>query len=226
LIGAYILGSIPTAYLVAKWRRGIDIRRFGSGNVGVSNAVASGTRWTIIIVIVVDLLKGAAPVYLAGIKSIDLPVYQQVAVGAAAIAGHNWTIFLRFSGGRGVLTTIGVLFPLAPWLACALTAFNFLFLPFGHFALGTFIALIFLPILSWFAASLFHIEQSLQLTVGFIAIWLLLITRRLTAPRTEFSSSVSQRELLLNRFLFDRDIKDRKKWLSRTPSEVKPPEKP
>jgi len=138
----------------------------------------------------------------------------------AAICGHNWTIFLRFSGGRGVLTTLGVLFVLVPWLALAALAFNCIFLPPRQFALGTFIALIIIPVLSWFASSLFRIEQSVSLAIGLGAIGLLLFFRRLTAPQTEFSSTVPAGELLLNRLLFDRDIKDRKKWLNRAPPEL------
>jgi acyl phosphate:glycerol-3-phosphate acyltransferase len=220
LIGAYFLGSIPTAYLVTKWRRGIDIRRFGSGNVGLSNAAASGSRWTILIVFGVDFLKGALPVFLTQIKAIDLPVYQQAAVGVAAICGHNWTIFLRFSGGRGVLTTLGVLFVLIPWLALVGLAFNCIFLPSRQFSLGTFIVLIAIPVLSWFANNLFGISQSVSLTLGLTAITLILFIRRLTAPRSEFSTSVSAGELVLNRLLFDRDIRDRAKWLNRKPPEL------
>ena len=224
LVIAYLLGSVPTAYLVAKWRRGIDIRRFGSGNVGLSNAVASGSRWTIFIVISIDFLKGAVPVFLAGSYVIGLPLYQQIIIGLAAICGHNWPIYLRFSGGRGVLTTLGVLFPLVPWLAITALALNCIFLPFRQFALGTFLVLIILPFLSWFTGSLFRIEQSVTLTLGITAIALLLFVRRLTAPRTEFSTTVSAGQLLFNRLLLDRDIRDRKKWLSRKPPEMMPKE--
>ena len=226
LVIAYLLGSIPTAYLVAKWRRGIDIRRFGSGNVGLSNAVASGSRWTIFIVFSIDFLKGAVPVYLAGSNILDLLLYQQIIIGLAAICGHNWPIYLHFSGGRGVLTTLGVLFPLVPWLAITALALNCIFLPFRQFALGTFLVLVILPFLSWFTSGLFRIEQSITLTLGITAIALLLFVRRLTAPRTEFNSSLTTGELMFNRLLLDRDIKDRKKWLSRKPPEKISKEEP
>lgn len=216
LVGAYLLGSVPTAYLVARWRRGIDIRRFGSGNIGASNVLAAGSRWTSLIVIGFDFLKGAAPVALA--RTINMPVYQQVAVGMAAICGHNWTIFLRFSGGRGVLTTLGVVFALAPWLALTLLLINFAFAPFKQFSLGTLVVLILLPVFSWFLANPFHIERSLQLSLGYVAILLLLLVRRLTAPRSELARTVSTRELVICRLFFDRDIKDRKLWLSRRAS--------
>jgi glycerol-3-phosphate acyltransferase PlsY len=224
IIGAYLLGSVPTAYLVAKWRRGIDIRRFGSGNVGAANIVATGSRWSSLIVIIFDLAKGMAPVYVA--QTINLGSYQQVVVGLAAISGHNWPVFLRFSGGRGILTTLGVVFVLAPWLALALTVLAFAWLPFGQFSLGTLIALILLPVLSWFLRGTFGFEEPLTVTLGFVAILLLLIVRRLTAPRTELSATVSQGELIVNRLLFDRDIKDRKAWVKRAPPEMRSVEEP
>ncbi len=219
LIGAYLFGSVPTAYLVARWRRGIDIRRFGSGNIGASNVLAAGSRWTSLIVIGFDFLKGAAPV--AAARILNMPVYQQVTVGVAAICGHNWTVFLRFSGGRGVLTTLGVVFALAPWLALALLLINFAFAPFKQFALGTVVVLIMLPVFSWFLAGPFHIERSLQLSLGYAAILLVLLVRRLTAPRSELARTVSTRELIVYRLFFDRDIRDRRAWLGRGASRVK-----
>jgi acyl phosphate:glycerol-3-phosphate acyltransferase len=213
IMGAYLLGSVPSAYLVAKWRRGIDIRRVGSGNVGVTNVLASGTRWTSIIVVLFDFLKGAFPVYLARI--IGLPVYQQVLVGLVAICGHNWTVFLRFSGGRGVLTALGVIFALTPWLAVTLLIMNFVFAPFRKFAMGTLIVIFLLPILSWFVPGAFHITRSIALSTGYIALFLILVLRRLTAPRSEFADKTPTGELLLNRLLFDRDIRDRDTWVKR-----------
>jgi glycerol-3-phosphate acyltransferase PlsY len=213
LAGAYLLGSVPTAYLVARWRRGIDIRRFGSGNIGAANVVAAGSRWTAVIVVAFDLLKGAAPVYVA--KATNVPVYEQVTVGIAAICGHNWTVFLRFSGGRGILCTLGVLTAFSPLLGAVATLLNFAWAPFKQFALGTVITLSLLPVLSWFLSGVFFIQRSTALTLGFVAILFIAVIRRITAPRTEFSSSLPMRELVTNRLLFDRDIRDRKAWLSR-----------
>jgi glycerol-3-phosphate acyltransferase PlsY len=213
IIGAYLLGSVPTAYLVAKWRRGIDIRRFGSGNVCAANNVAAGSRWSSLIVIVFDLAKGFVPVYIAG--AIRLDSYQQVVIGLAAISGHNWPVFLRFNGGRGILAALGVVFALAPWLALVLTVVAFTWLPFGQFAFGTLLVLLLLPILSWAIPELFGVQRSLVLTLGFAGILLIAVVRRLTAPRT--STGVPAAELVMNRLLFDRDIRDRKAWVSRKP---------
>lgn len=221
VLGAYLLGSVPAAYLVAKWSRGIDIRQFGSGNVGAANVLAFASKWSSVLVIIFDLGKGMVPVYIAACL-IDLPVYQQVIIGLAVIAGHNWPVFLRFSGGRGLLTTLGVVFILAPWLALVLAIGAFAWLPFKQLALGTTCAMVLLPTLSWFLSKPLGIEKSLPLTLGFVAMFLLLVIRRLTAPRTSFTASVPPGELIVNRLLFDRDIRDRKVWISQTRSTEKP----
>lgn len=214
VLGAYLLGSVPTAYLVARWRRGIDLRRFGSGNIGASNVLASGSRWSSLIVIIFDLSKGAIPVLIA--RGVDMPAYQQVVIGLAAISGHNWPVFLHFNGGRGILTTLGVVLALAPWLGVALLVLAFAWIPFGQFALGTLVALMLLPVLSWFFSGVFQVQQSAPLTLGFLAFMMLAVVRRLTANRGRLPSGAQLGEVMLNRFLFDRDIRDRKAWISRT----------
>ncbi len=217
-IGAYLLGSVPAAYLIARWSRGIDVRQYGSGNVGASNVLRlASKRWSI-PVILFDLGKGMLPIYIA--QLIGLQVYQQVIVGLATITGHNWSVFLRFSGGRGILTTLGVVFILAWKLALVLLVIAFAFLPFGQFALGTLIVLTSLPLSSWFISQPFGIEKSLPITLIFVAIPLLAIVRRLTAPQTPFTASVPPAQLFINRLLFDRDIRDRKAWISRVPTDV------
>jgi glycerol-3-phosphate acyltransferase PlsY len=213
LVGGYLLGSVPAAYLAAKWSRGIDIRRHGSGNVGASNVLAAGARWASIPVILFDLGKGMLPVYIAHL--LGLPLYQQVIIGLATIIGHNWPVFLRFNGGRGLLTTVGVIFIFSPWLALIVVVFAYAWAPFKQLSLGSFFALILLPILSWFLSGPLGIERTLTLTLGFVGMFLIAIIRRLTAPRTQLSASVSTPQLLLNRFLFDRDIREREAWLRR-----------
>ncbi len=219
LLGGYLLGSVPAAYLAARWSRSIDIRQYGSSNVGAANVLATVSKQWTIPVIIFDLVKGMAVVYIA--QLIGLEVYQQVAVGIAAIVGHNWPVFLRFSGGRGLLTAIGVVSMLAPWLTLILVAFAFAWTPFRQLALGTLCALILLPILSWFLSEPLGVERALPLTLGFSAIFLLVVIRRLTAPRTSLSASVSTPSVLLNRLLFDRDIRDRKAWIKRQPLKPK-----
>jgi len=218
VIGAYLLGSVPAAYLVAKWSRGIDLRQYGSGNVGASNLLKLTSKWVAIPVIIFDLGKGALMIWAA--QLIGLGVAQQVTVGLAAIIGHNWPVFLRFNGGRGALTLAGVAIILAPKLGLMLLVVAFLFVPFRQLALGAVLAVASLPIFSWFLAQPFGIEERLPITLGFLALFLIMVIRRLTVPRAAIAASLSTRQLLLNRLLFDRDIRDREAWIHRAPNEA------
>ena len=163
-------------------------------------------------------------VYLAGLLGLELS--QQILAGIAAIVGHNWPVFLRFSGGRGILTTVGVILVLSPWLTSAMLIVAFLFAPFHQLPLGALLVLAAAPLCTWFVAQPFHIERSLTLTLGFTAVLLLAVFRRLAVSRTQLSASVPTKELVVNRLLFDRDIKDRKAWTKRTPLKTNSTEKP
>jgi glycerol-3-phosphate acyltransferase PlsY len=114
---SYIIGSIPTAYLFGRAIKGVDIRNFGSGNVGATNALRLlGKRWGI-TVLILDILKGLIPVIALGIifkNRINLSAEAlYIITGISCICGHNWTIFLGFKGGKGVATTLGVLLGLS-----------------------------------------------------------------------------------------------------------------
>ncbi len=218
VLGAYLLGSVPTAYLIARWSRGIDIRQYGSGNVGASNVLAVvSKRWSIPVTIF-DIGKGALMVWVT--QLLGFSAAEQVTVGIIAIIGHNWPIFLHFQGGRGIFTSLGVIIMLSPKLGLIALVLTYLLAPFRQVSLGVSIALISLPILSWFLSQPLGIEEKLTLTLGFAAILLLAVIRRLTAPQTSVTASVPARELIINRMLFDRDIRDRKAWISQTPPEV------
>jgi len=215
LLGAYILGSVPAAYLAAKWSRGIDIRQYGSGNVGATNLLGLTSKWIAIVVIVFDLVKGVVVVWAA--QLIGLDIAQQVAVGLAAIIGHNWPVFLRFNGGRGILTTLGVIFILVPWLAPIVLVIAFSFALYHQLALGVLLGTISAPVAVWFFSQLLGVADKLPIALGFLAIFLIAVLRRLTAPRTSLTVSVPLRQLLVNRLLFDRDIRDREAWIRRQP---------
>ena len=218
ILGAYLFGSIPAAYLAAKWSRRIDIRQYGSGNVGASNLLKFTSKRVAIPIIIFDLGKGAMVVWVA--QLMGLGIVQQVTVGLAAIVGHNWPIFLRFNGGRGNLTTLGVVSILVPWLAPVVLVIAFSFVTFHQLALGVFLALISAPIAVWFFGQPLGIADKLPLTLGFLAMLLIVVFRRLTAPRTSLSASVPSGQLIINRLLFDRDIRDREAWIHRAPPEA------
>ena len=217
IVAAYLLGSVPVAYLVAKWARGIDIKQYGSGNIGASNLLQATSKRFAVPVIIFDIGKGTAMVWAA--QLVGLGTTEQVTVGIAVIIGHNWPVFLRFSGGRGILTVLGVIIILTPKLAPIVLIMAFLFAPFGQLALGVLVALVSLPIFSWFLSQPLDIEQRLPITLGYIAILLIAFFRRLVVPPTSLTASVTRGQLFVNRLLFDRDIRDREAWINRLPAE-------
>ena len=215
IIAAYLVGSIPAAYLVARWRRGVDIRNHGSGNVGAANTLTVvGKRWSIFVTIF-DIGKGALMVWFA--QLLDFNIASQAAVGIAAIIGHDWPVFLRFQGGRGVFTSLGVIAILNPWLGLIALVYPYLFFaPFKMVALGVSTVMLIIPVTSALAHEPFGIEEPLTVTLAMVAIMLVMAIRRLTAPRSPISKDVPLSELITYRLLFDRDIKDRKAWINRS----------
>ncbi|MGZ9586890.1 glycerol-3-phosphate 1-O-acyltransferase PlsY [Paenibacillus marinisediminis] len=111
IVGCYLLGSISFSVLIAKWVKGIDIRNHGSGNAGATNTLRVLGKGPAIGVLALDVLKGITAVLIGYLVSDESWV--AVACGIAAIIGHNWPIFFRFRGGKGIATTIGVLALLA-----------------------------------------------------------------------------------------------------------------
>jgi len=124
VIIAYLLGSIPFGLIIGKLRGGIDVRKYGSGKTGATNVMrATGTRFGV-LTLVLDVAKAAGAVMLAkAIVGGDvLPIGSlflhwqaaQVMAGLAAVAGHNWPVFAKFKGGRGVTAYFGTLFAIFP----------------------------------------------------------------------------------------------------------------
>ncbi|MFH0769712.1 MAG: glycerol-3-phosphate acyltransferase [Chloroflexota bacterium] len=214
LLGGYLLGSIPSAYLVAKWSRGIDIRQYGSGNVGASNVFSVVSKRWAIPVTIFDIGKGALIVWVA--QLLGLGAAQQVTAGIMTIIGHNWPLFLRFQGGRGVYTSLGVITMLSPKLGLITLIIAYSLAPLRQLALGVSLALISLPFFSWFLSQPLDIKERLPITLGFVVLALIAFLKRLIVPRTPLSQSVPAVELVVNRLLFDRDIRDRKTWVSQT----------
>ncbi len=135
LIFAYLLGSLPTALMVSKRFRGVDIRTVGDGNMGARNTFhAIGPRFGFMVA-VIDFAKGAVPVLLAYVLGLDLG--WQFLTGVMAILGHDFPVFAGFRGGQGTASTFGtmlVLFPL-PTLA-GLAVYGGLFLVTRNSRLG------------------------------------------------------------------------------------------
>jgi len=115
---SYLIGSIPTGYLFGRVLRGIDIRNFGSGNVGATNALRVLGKKAGVLVLSIDILKGVLPVVFVAdyflARGVNIaPEALRLILALFCICGHNWTVFLRFKGGKGVATTLGVLIGLS-----------------------------------------------------------------------------------------------------------------
>jgi glycerol-3-phosphate acyltransferase PlsY len=216
VVAAYLVGSFPSAYLAVKWARGIDIRQHGTGKVGAANVLRLTNKWLAVAVTVADVGKGALMVWLAQLAGLEAAAQATVAV--AAVIGHNWPVFLKFHGGRGIFTSLGVITAQAPPIGLIMLVGPYLFAPVKQVALGVFIFLFSLPFLSWFFSEPLGVEERLPTTLGFISLSLVAFFRRLKVPRTELSQSVSPVRLYINRLLFDRDISDRKAWINRQSS--------
>ena len=152
---AYLLGSIPTGFLVAR-ARGVDIRTVGSGNIGATNAFRVLGKGLGIFVLLMDALKGWVAVQIgAYVVSQLLPGASldnlHITAGIAAILGHNYTCWLHFKGGKGIATSAGVLIALVPLaLAIILSIFIILFVTTRYVSVGSIVASFSLPFATWF----------------------------------------------------------------------------
>ncbi|MDQ0058208.1 glycerol-3-phosphate 1-O-acyltransferase PlsY [Paenibacillus harenae] len=109
---SYLLGSVSFSIVIAKWVKGIDIRQHGSGNAGATNTLRVLGKGPGILVFLLDIAKGVAAVWIGHALGGDndwIPVLS----GLAAIIGHNWPIWFKFKGGKGIATTVGVIATLA-----------------------------------------------------------------------------------------------------------------
>lgn len=159
IIAAYLIGSVPFGYIAGKLLRGIDIRKHGSGNPGATNVLRVIGKPAGISVLILDTAKGFLPVYflapyLADLAAKSAPdttilpaILWQIICGLAVINGHIFTIFLKFRGGKGVATSIGVIFALS-YLAglCSLGVWALAVLVTRYVSLGSILGAISLPV--------------------------------------------------------------------------------
>ena len=155
---AYLLGSIPTGFLVAQ-ARGVDIRTVGSGNIGATNVLRTLGKPAGIFVLLMDALKGwVAVVPLPGLVLLVLGIAPdattrdlvEIIAGLCAILGHNYTCWLHFKGGKGIATSAGVLLALVPWAFLSiLSIWIVVFALTRYVSLGSIAASAALPFASW-----------------------------------------------------------------------------
>ncbi|MBT4126143.1 MAG: hypothetical protein HOJ22_05820 [Chloroflexi bacterium] len=211
IVAAYLVGSIPTSYLIGRWVGGVDIRQHGSGNVGASNLTSQvGAKWAAPVVVFDVFVKGSLPVFLVSSRYLDLGVGTEATVAIAAILGHNWSVFAKFQGGRGMATVLGTTLALDfPLLIVygSVPALGVLFTPWKDSAVWWLIAVIMMPI--W--AALLNLPVEL---VIFSAVFALITAfKRMTSNSLRDTSGTISARLLLTRVVFDRDIANREEWI-------------
>jgi glycerol-3-phosphate acyltransferase PlsY len=215
LVVAYLFGSIPASYLVGRLR-GMDMRKQGTGQVGAGNLWRTASRKLGFIVGIFDFFKGVIIILIAWQLGLDPGL--QLAVGLAVVVGHNWPVFLKFHGGRGIATCLGIIIvmpcinigEITTW---PLVAF-FAVLVAGvvitrRTPVPILLGLILLPIVSAVA------DEPLQLNLAYLAMLVIIIAKRLLAQATPEKREISMGRLLFYRLLYDRDIGDRTAWVHR-----------
>ena len=216
ILGAYLWGAIPSAYLVGRYLKGIDIRDYGSGNVGASNVGEHVGKWPALLLGTFDFVgKGTLPVLLA--KQMDPSLAVQAGAGLAAIAGHNWSPYIRFTGGRGVATAGGVLLGLFMWQELLTEVVLFWFIGRAIFRETGFWALISMLVLPLLAYLYGRPEELIYMSFG---IAVLLVVKRLTANWEAPVGDFGPRRVLTYRLLWDRDVPRKEQWTARRPASV------
>ncbi len=209
-LGAYLFGSIPTAYILVRLFKGVDIRKLGTGTVGGSNAGQVLGKWAAVVVGLLDIAKGALPALLA--QHAGLTLGEQMAIGLATIAGHNWSVFLGFQGGRGLATIVGVLLALAPLELL-------MFIIIAVLGIGIFrdvplfmgLATLLLPVWS------LSFEEPTAITAGCLGMVILTAAKRLLGNHFGNLPHKGKAQTLFNRLLFDRDCRERAPWVHGAP---------
>lgn len=154
IVIGYLLGSIPSAYIAARVVKGKDIRQIGSSNIGAVNTFREVGIKAGLAVTITDIGKGTAAVAIA-YWLLDVSQLFVLAAALAAIVGHNWMVFLKFSGGKGMATTVGaiaILMPLYDYWAGLLIFFVIIAMPLiitRNIALSLAIGLVSLPFITW-----------------------------------------------------------------------------
>ncbi len=197
IICAYLLGSFPTAYVVGRLRKGMDIRHVGTRNMGAMNVIYSVGLTYGLLVLLVDISKGAAAVFLAGSLGADIEI--QLVAGGIAVIGHIFPVFLKFRGGKGGATCVGVLAYLMPWaipFAVGIFAVAMLITRYPTFSYS--LALGCAPFVAWLK------YESGTLVLFSVIMLLLVLVRYLPRIKEMRSAGGSWRRVILRQDLKDR----------------------
>jgi glycerol-3-phosphate acyltransferase PlsY len=196
VIIAYLLGSINSAYIVTRLVTGKDIRQLGGGNAGGRNVFREIGLAAAIPVAIFDVGKGAASVAIA-YWFLNVPLYEMhpfvMIAGTAAVAGHMWSIYLKFTGGNGLAATIGVLAMVMPWALLIVLAIMLVLTVFTRNpVLSLNIGLLSMPISAWF------LEQSWLPVVFSTVLIVIMVLNFIPTARAALVKAGSSRNLFNN----------------------------
>jgi glycerol-3-phosphate acyltransferase PlsY len=182
---AYLLGSVPTAVWIGKLFYGIDVREFGSGNAGATNTFRVLGKRAGIPVLIIDILKGFAAVYLAYLGSFEAGssefVNFQIALGISSLIGHIFPVLAGFRGGKGVATLLGVVLAIQPGAASlALVVFLIILLAFRYVSLASMTAGLSFPIIG---LTVLHYTNITLIAFSFVVALMLIITHKKNITR-------------------------------------------
>ncbi len=201
IAGSYAIGAVPIAYLTGRVLKGVDLRRYGSGNIGPSNIWQNVSKPATVPVGLAEIGQGALGILIA--KAAEQGLGVQVAAGLAALFGHNWSPFIGFYGGRGVGHAIGFMLVLSwPGLG-AFIGLSLLGVALGSVPQLVGLGLLVTPVVALAAG------QSRAIVAGLAAMAALIFAKRLLGN----APAVPRRDVLLNRLLYDRDTRERERWL-------------
>jgi glycerol-3-phosphate acyltransferase PlsY len=196
IVIGYLLGSIPFAYIAGRLIKGVDIRKVGGGNMGALNTIREIGLAAGFTVLFLDMAKGTLAVFVAQWLGLSLPAYYPwvFVVGLAAVAGHNWPVWLKFKGGQGLATTLGVLLALAPIpFAISFAIIVLVVLITSNMRLAAGIGLAFLPLIIW----LFGGE--LSLIIYSIVFPLFCALKNIPRLRADIARVGSKKDLIIDR---------------------------
>lgn len=176
--GTYLAGAIPFGWLLAKIVKGIDLRQVGSGNIGATNAGRAIGKWAAFVVYLLDFAKGYLPVRfgltLLSTQPADATLIQTI-LGALAVVGHCFPVYLKFRGGKGVATTTGVMLALAPMaMALAGAVWFVVFVLSRYVSVASLLLALSLPFLVWveFPQECLRSKLPVLLLAGAIALFI------------------------------------------------------
>lgn len=208
-IFAYLLGSIPSAYLAGRWVKGIDLRKYGSGTVSGSMVWEHVAKWAVFPVGIFDILKGAFPTWLS--LKLGMGEVAAMIVGFCAVIGHNWPIYLNFHGGRGLSPFLGELLVLFP----AGMLFLLIGLAIGWLLHSATVPLFTIILMPFFSRVISGPEIVLWMA---LIMTLITITKRIQANQRPLPEAADERrKVLLRRIFLDRDIDSQQDWIHRGP---------